>query len=111
MTRSAQERIADVLDAVENCERYRRRFTDPDTEVVEMAFQAALRYIAVIGEAVNHLPSDITDAHPGIPWASIVEMRNILVHEYFAIDTSIVTTALDRDLAPLAAVLRTHALG
>lgn len=73
-----------------------------------MAFQAALPYLAVIGEAANHLPSEITGAHPDIPWPAIVEMRNILIHEYFGVDPAIVTRTLERDLRPLAKALRQH---
>lgn len=108
MSRSAEELVADILDAIERCTRYRDRFDDPDSEVVEMAFEAAIRYIGVIGEAANRLPPSITGAHPEIPWPAIVEMRNVVVHEYFNVDTEIVTTTLDRDLAPLAAALSQH---
>ncbi|HEY0249358.1 MAG TPA: HepT-like ribonuclease domain-containing protein [Gryllotalpicola sp.] len=108
MSRSADDLISDILDAIERCTRYRERFEDNDPEVVEMAFGAAIRYIGVIGEAANHLPPSITDQHPEIPWAAIVEMRNIVVHEYFGVDTSIVTSTLDRDLKPLAAALGQH---
>lgn len=111
MTRPANERVKDILEAVARCDRYRQRFDDPDREVVEMAFQAAIRYIAVIGEAVNHLPAEITDAHPEIPWPDIVEMRNILVHEYFGIDTDLIVQTLDKDLAPLTMALRQHLKG
>ena len=110
MSRTAEERIQDILEAIARCERYRDRFDDPDQEVVEMAFQAALRYLAVIGEAANPLPPEITHAHPEIPWSAIVEMRNILIHEYFGVDPTIVTKALERDLKPLAEVLRHHHL-
>lgn len=76
-----------------------------------MAFQAAIRYIAVIGEAANHLPIQITEAHPDIPWRDIVEMRHILVHEYFGVDTDLVVQTLDKDLGPLASALRQHVGG
>lgn len=108
MNRTAEERIQDILEAVARCERYRERFEDSDQEVVEMAFQAAIRYIAVIGEAANHLPVEITRVHPEIPWPAIIEMRNILIHEYFGIDPTIVTRTLERDLKPLAEALRRH---
>jgi len=108
MSRTTQERVQDILEAIARCERYRERFDDPDSEVVEMAFQAAIRYIAVIGEAANHLTDEITGAHPEIPWAAIVEMRNILIHEYFGVDTDVVTRTLERDLLPLAQALRAH---
>lgn len=108
MSRPTDELVTDILDAIERCARYRSRFDDPDPEVVEMAFEAAIRFIGVIGEAANRLPPTITSAHREIPWPAIVEMRNIVVHEYFNVDTEIVTTVLDRDLAPLAAALSGH---
>ena len=37
-----------------------------------MAFDAALRNIAVIGEAANHLSAEVTDAHPDIDWPAII---------------------------------------
>jgi uncharacterized protein with HEPN domain len=105
VTRSAAERAADILEAIERCQTYRAHLTDSDPEIVQMAFDAALRNLAVIGEAANHLPPDFTAAHPDIPWKSIVGMRHILVHQYFDVDPSIVTDALDEDLLPLVTVL------
>lgn len=111
MSRSAAERVADIFEAIERCQRYRERFDDPDAEVVEMALQAAIRYIAVIGEAANHLPESVRAAAPTVPWPAIVEMRNVLVHEYFGVDTSVVERTIDRDLLPLAQALRGLSLG
>ena len=71
-----------------------------------MASDAVLRNIEIIGEAVKHLPDDVTRAHPHIPWAAIVGMRNNLIHQYFGIAFEIVSEVLDRDLAPLEVALR-----
>ncbi len=76
-----------------------------------MAFHAAIRYVAVIGEAANHLPEAVRVATPTVPWPAIVEMRNVLVHEYFGVDTSVVERTIDRDLLPLAQALRRLSLG
>lgn len=103
MTRPAAERIADILEAISKCETYRAHLTDPDLS--QMAFDAALRNIAIIGEAVNHLPDELTRAHPEIDWNAIIGMRHILVHQYFGVDPTIVTDVLDQDLLPLAATL------
>lgn len=109
MTRSTGERIADILLAIDKCQTYRPRLTDPDPDIAQMAFDAALRNIAIIGEAVNHLPAAITDAHPEIDWRAVIGMRHVLVHQYFKVDPTIVTDALDYDLTPLAAILATVA--
>ncbi|WP_375384207.1 DUF86 domain-containing protein [uncultured Microbacterium sp.] len=106
MTRSTQKRIADILAAIDACHRYRRYFADDDTDVEKMAIDAVLRNIAIIGEAVKHLPAYVTSAHPHIPWAAIVGMRNNLIHQYFGANLEVVNEVIDRDLAPLAAALR-----
>ena len=36
-----------------------------------------------------------------IPWAQIVGMRNILVHEYFAIDLEEIWSTVEKDLPKL----------
>ncbi len=43
---------------------------------------AVERQILVIGEAAKGVSSTLQDAHPEIPWSSIVAQRNILAHEY-----------------------------
>lgn len=108
MTRSANERIGDILEAIEKCQRFQSRLSDPDPVVAEMAFDAALRNIAVIGEAANHLPSEVTDAHPDIDWPAIIGMRNILVHQYFGVDAVLVERVVERNLTPLADAIRVH---
>jgi uncharacterized protein with HEPN domain len=39
--------------------------------------------------------------HPEIPWASMIGMRNVLSHMYFAIDTEVVWSVVENDLPPL----------
>jgi uncharacterized protein with HEPN domain len=50
-----------------------------------MAYDAVLRNLAVIGEAVRSLPGETREAMPDVPWASIAGLRNIVVHEYFRV--------------------------
>ncbi|MCQ9170917.1 DUF86 domain-containing protein [Corynebacterium amycolatum] len=54
------------------------------------------------GEAVNHLPDEITGAHPEIAWPQIRDFRNILVHQYFGVDIDVVRDVVDTHLPPLA---------
>jgi uncharacterized protein with HEPN domain len=55
----------------------------------------------VIGEAARQLSSEFKEAHPGIPWATIVDMRHRLVHEYFRINPAEVWLVVARDLPDL----------
>lgn len=74
-----------------------------------MAEDAIERNLQIIGEAVNHLPAEIVDAHPAIAWPQIRGFRNILVHQYFGVDAEIVRDVVETHLPPLAEALRGHA--
>jgi len=61
------------------------------------ALRAVLYSLAVIGEAVASVISDLEAAEPTMPWHQIRGMRNAVIHEYFQVDVEIVwqTTQLD----------------
>lgn len=106
MSRTASERIADILQAIARCQRYASSLNGDDPILVEMAEDAIERNLQVIGEAANALPADITDAHPEIPWPQIRGFRNILVHEYFGVDVATVREVIDAHLPQLGAALQ-----
>ena len=104
MTRSDEERFADILAAVHRCQSY-EQYLGSD-EFASMAYDAVLRNLAVIGEAVRALPSETRDAMPEVPWAAIAGLRNIVVHEYFRVNPELILDIVDHQLAPLADKLR-----
>jgi uncharacterized protein with HEPN domain len=100
MTRTERERFADILAAIQRCQDYAAHL-DSD-EFGAMAYDAVLRNLAVIGEAVRALPVDTRNAMPDIPWPAIAGLRNIVIHEYFRIDKALVRDLVDNQLAVLA---------
>ena len=62
---------------------------------------AVIRCIEVVGEAARQISEDTRRRAPGIPWAQIVGMRNILAHDYGAVDLERVYTVVTRDLSDL----------
>lgn len=106
MSRSAQDRFADILAAIDRCIDYRPHLDDGVPRVASMAYDAVLRNLAVIGEAVRALPDAEKDAMPDVPWASIAGLRNVVVHEYFRVDAELIIDILDNQLRPLAQTLR-----
>ena len=110
MSRGPAQRIADVPGAIERCQRYAGAL-DGDTDVVEMPEDAIERNLQIIGEAVNHLPAAITDAHPEVTWPQIRGFRSILVHQYFGVETEVVRDVVATYLPPLAETLRPYVEG
>lgn len=107
MSRDPQSRISDILAAIEKCRRYLRALED-DPDLRDMAEDAIERNLQIIGEAANHLPAAITDAHPEIAWPQIRGFRNILVHQYFGVDIDVVRDVVETHLPPLADALRSN---
>lgn len=109
MSRSAEQRIVDILEAIDRCRRYIRVFDDTDdADLVDMSGDAIERNLQIIGEAAKHLSPQITDAHPEIAWPQIRGFRNILVHQYFGVDVEVVREVVEIHLPPLAEALQQH---
>ena len=66
-----------------------------------MRRSAVLQKLIVIGEAAAPLQMDFRERHPGVGWADIVGFRNIAVHQYFAVDWSIVWVTATQDVPDL----------
>lgn len=104
--RDSRERVLDILEAIERIEKYAaggRESFDRD-ELVQVWI---LHHLQVLGEAVNALRPSLHEEFPEVPWAQIVGMRNVLVHQYFEIDTDIVWTVVERELPRLKAQFHT----
>lgn len=71
------------------------------TEAYQIAFNAILYCLVVVGEAVNALPDEVKAKEPDIPWRRVVDMRNILTHQYFSIDAGIIESTVDEPLEAL----------
>lgn len=106
MSRSTAQRIADILEAIDRCERYLNALESDDPNLVDMAEDAVERNLQIIGEAANHLPEEFTAARPEIAWPQIRGFRNILVHQYFGVDTATVRDVVLTHLPPLADAMR-----
>ncbi len=48
----------------------------------KMLRSAVERHLLVIGEAAVHISPQFRKQHPEITWTRLVELRNILAHEY-----------------------------
>lgn len=71
-----------------------------------MAYDAVLRNLGVIGEAVRGIPARDPRCHADVPWASIAGLRNIVVHEHFRVNPDPILDIVDHQLGPLGQRLR-----
>lgn len=83
-----------------------------DSEVTDpegLVLGHVLHQLTVLGEAARHVPREIAEAHPEVPWDAICRLRDRIVHYYFGLqDELIVLTvraSVPRDLPILRRIL------
>jgi len=105
--RSTDQRLEDILAAIQSIEDHQLRGQvlglSPDEPLL---LDAVVRQLAVIGEAASHLPANVTDRHPDIPWRGVSGMRLLLDHEYHRTDSDIVWRTVREELPPLREAIR-----
>lgn len=98
--RKPEERLLDMLEALQRIEKYavrgRRAFVDD-----ELIQTYVVHNLQIFGEAAFKLSTEYRQQHPEIPWAKIMGMRHILVHDYFQIDLEIVWAVVEKELPVL----------
>lgn len=71
----------------------------------DMVVDAVIRNFIVIGEAARQIPPEIENQFNDVPWNKMRGLRNIVVHEYFGVDNSIVWETIKHDLPPILPLL------
>jgi uncharacterized protein with HEPN domain len=99
--RSSSMYLADMLEAVDRVCDYTSKLTYSSFSENEMVVDAVLRNLEVLGEAARHVPQEIRNKHAGIPWTSLVGLRNIVIHHYHGVDLENIWQIARKDLPPL----------
>ena len=104
--RDWRERVQDILEALAEIQSFTRGM-DFDSFSQDARTQKAVELdLIVIGEAATHIPDDVEQEHPQIPWSLMRAMRNRLVHVYFAVDERLLWDTIQNDLPGLLSSLQ-----
>ncbi|MEW6440005.1 MAG: DUF86 domain-containing protein [bacterium] len=72
----------DMLDAAKAIQEFVGGRTFEEYRRDRMLRGAVERHLEIIGEAANRVSAEFREAHPEIPWRSIIGQRNVLIHAY-----------------------------
>ena len=64
-------------------------------------YDATVRNLELIGEAATHIPDEIHQTNPQIPWRLIIATRNRLIHAYLGIDNDTLWSIIRSDIPAL----------
>jgi uncharacterized protein with HEPN domain len=105
-SRDWQNRVRDVLAAIAEIREFTNEITFDEFQDDRKTIRAVLYNLAIIGEAVRGIPPELEASHPEIPWDDVRGMRNIVIHEYFQVNLSIIWQTIQEDLVALEFSLR-----
>lgn len=101
----AQSYLWDIREAAREINGFMRGIKFHEFEKNKMLRYAVERQLHVIGEAAVHISPQFRKQHPEINWSRLVELRNILAHEYGETLTNRVWLAAAESVPELLAVL------
>lgn len=101
MTRVERDRLLDIREALDRIAGHVSH--DPVDE--ELLHDALVYQLLVIGEAVKHLDTEVRRRAPGVPWAKIAGLRDVIAHAYFRIDLVRIREIVDVELPALDAAI------
>ncbi len=109
MSREYKLFILDVIDFCGRVMRYTAGMQEDEFFDNEMALDAVMRNLELIGEASKNIPENIRAQMPDIEWRNIIAMRNWIAHAYFGVRREVVWHTVQNKVPELLSVVRTYA--
>ncbi len=103
--RDISEFLQDMLDAISEIESFTAGVDFLTFQANREKVLAVVKLLEILGEAVKKIPGNVRNQYPQIAWQAIAGMRDILVHEYWSIDTDVVWASVKEDIPELKAVV------
>ena len=94
-------RMCHILDAAKEAVSFAQGKTRKSLDKNRMLVLSLVKDVEIIGEAATSVSKDCREKFPHIPWRSIINMRNRLIHAYFDINLDIVWQTIAGDLPSL----------
>jgi uncharacterized protein with HEPN domain len=93
--------IEDIYESILAIQEYTTGFDKREFSHDKKTQDAVFKRIENMGEATKRLPKDFKIKFTDIPWKKIAGMRDVLIHDYFGIDTAKVWNVIKNDIPDL----------
>lgn len=94
-----------ILEAIQNIEEYIEDLDFNAFSGDKKTIDAVVRELEIIGEAANNLNDEFKKNYQEIPFRDMIDMRNVLIHEYFGINKKVVWDTCKIDLPKLKEII------
>jgi len=107
MSRNELLYLADIQESCKKVLRYTKGMTYKDFIHDDLHFDAVLRNLEIIGEAVKNVSEGTRQKYPDVKWRKIAGFRDIVAHEYFGVDDETVWDIVENEIPALLSIVKT----
>ena len=106
MSRDESLYLADIQESCEKVLRFTMGMTYKNFVHDDLHFDAVLRNLEIIGEAVKNISEAMRQKYPNVKWRKIAGFRDIVAHEYFGINEETVWDIVENEIPALLAIVK-----
>jgi uncharacterized protein with HEPN domain len=107
MSRDESLFIDDIQDSCEKVLRFTKGMTYKDFIHDDLHFDAVLRNLEIIGQAVKNISEETRQKYPEVKWRKIAGFRDIVAHEYFGVNEETVWDIVENEIPALLEIAKT----
>ncbi len=97
--------LLDMLIAARDALEFSRSLTWEQFQTSSLHQHAIAKALENIGEAARKISAETRAAHPEIPWAQIIALRNRIAHDYFSLNLARIWDIVQREVPALIALI------
>jgi uncharacterized protein with HEPN domain len=101
MSRSVNLSIEDIWESLLKIEAYTSTISEYEFEFMTEKQDAVIRRFEIIGEAVKNVPQDFREKYSDVPWKQLAGLRDVVIHQYFGVTTSLIWRSANTDVPKL----------
>jgi uncharacterized protein with HEPN domain len=106
MSRDEALYLADIQESCEKVIRFTKGMTYKDFVHDDLHFDAVLRNLEIIGEAVKNIPEERRQKYSQIKWRKIAGFRDVVAHGYFGVNDETVWDIVENEVPVLLAAVK-----
>ena len=95
--------LVDIVEACRDVAAFLGDLGPPEWMADPLRRDAVLYQLMIIGAAAKRISAELRAQYDKIPWPEIVGFRNVVVHEYFAVEWHVVWRVARRQVPELEA--------
>ncbi|MEL6351432.1 MAG: HepT-like ribonuclease domain-containing protein [Cyanobacteria bacterium J06627_28] len=97
--------IWDMLQAIKHIRQFTQGLSYDDYVSSHLIQSAVERKLEILGEAAGKVSKQLQTTQTGIDWKAINSLRNVIIHQYNEVQSTVIWRIITSKLAPLKAQL------